>query len=184
MRLDDGTAYRQAHSEAARLRTVEGLEYPLEICGFDAGPGILERNKYAVWSGCSCGMDEQVACSGVRAHGLNRVDDQVEHHLLQLDPIAPNQRQILCQFCLQRYAVGDECLLRHLDGFDDGGVDVEALPSWWCLLDQRTGALDDLTGAGAVPHDAAEQTPHRIHVGRLGAEQPQRGLRIHDDGAG
>ena len=60
------------------------------------------------------------------AHGVNRVDDQVQHDLLQLDRIGKNRADIRGQIGLQAHAVGPH--LRRAQSEDGAGdiVDVES----------------------------------------------------------
>ena len=77
-------------------------------------------------------------------HGPNGVNDQVQHHLLQLDPVALNARQVLRKLRPHRHAI--VCGLRtgESNNLKNGIVDRYGILSCGHLLDERTNSLDDL----------------------------------------
>ena len=89
MGIDDGPANRQPHPHAAGLRGVKCLENALEMRRIDARPGIAHCHKDA----CAVllGADQQLSrlCLN-RAHCFDRVQDQVQDDLLQLNTIPVN----------------------------------------------------------------------------------------------
>lgn len=88
MDLDDRAAYRQAHAHAIRLRCEEGVEQLTDVLRADADAGIVDLNQYLIEIVLPR-TDQKLAGSIVdRGHGLNSVYEQVQDHLLKLDPIA------------------------------------------------------------------------------------------------
>ena len=71
-------------------------------------------------------------------HGLNGIDDQVQHHLLQLDPIALDTRQALRKLRPHRHAI--VCGLRtgESNNLKDGIVDRYGVISCGHLLNECT----------------------------------------------
>ena len=63
----------------------------------------------------------------ILAHGLDGVEDQVEDHLLQFDPVSLNQRQALGEFRLHRDAVLRRFATGELDNLADRCIDLHAL---------------------------------------------------------
>ena len=82
MSIDDGPADRQPHSRSAGLRGVEGLENAFGMRRIDARPGIAHCHEGA--SVLLVGADQKLSYPRLnRAHRLNRVQDQVQDHLLR-----------------------------------------------------------------------------------------------------
>ena len=87
MSIDDGPADRQAHPDAARLCRVESRENALEMFRINARPGIAHGHQKATCLG-SRGADRQLSYPCLdRAHCLDRIEDQVQDDLLQLNAI-------------------------------------------------------------------------------------------------
>ena len=89
MGVDDRPANRQPHPRAAGLRGVECIEHALEMRRIYARPGIAHCHKDA--SAVLFGADQQLSYLCLtRAHCFERVQEQVQNHLLQLNSIAVN----------------------------------------------------------------------------------------------
>src|SRR5262250_931784 len=85
--FDDGTIDGQSHTEPIGLARYEGLEYALELRSSHAGAGIgngdLDKPRRRLRR-----LDPQhPGCVHDVGQGLTRVDEQVEHDLLELDGI-------------------------------------------------------------------------------------------------
>jgi hypothetical protein len=105
MRLDDGAANRQAHTQAAEFGRIEGVKDVIQISQVHSGSGILNRDDHKIRL-CPCGADQQMAGAPVtRAYCFDGVDDQIQDHLLQLDSIAIDRRQIVRKSSLDQNAV-------------------------------------------------------------------------------
>jgi hypothetical protein len=63
------------------------------------------------------------------AHRLNGVHDQVEDHLLELDPISLNVRPVICQLPLNGDAVFHSFAVDQGNDFKDSIVDIERVSS-------------------------------------------------------
>lgn len=128
MRDDDRTAYRQSDTEAARLGRVEGFEQPREALRRQAWSRIRDRYAYALGIR-SRGLDQQLALAPrCLAHGLDRVQDQVERDLLQLDAIADDLGQTIGEYRLDRHIVPRRFSLREFDDLADDVVDRQRIP--------------------------------------------------------
>src|SRR6266581_4451279 len=89
MGIDDRPTDRQSHSHSAGFRGVKCIEHALEMRRIDARPGIAHCHKDA--SVVLFGADQQLSCPCLnRAHCFDRVQEQVQDHLLQLNAIAVN----------------------------------------------------------------------------------------------
>ena len=89
MGLYDREADRQAHPHAVGLCGVKCIEHALEMRRIEARSGIAHCHKDA--SVVLLGADQQLSpfCPN-RAHCFDRVQEQVQDHLLQLNAIAVN----------------------------------------------------------------------------------------------
>ena len=99
MGIDDGPADRQPHAHAAGFGGVEGLENTIEMFRIDPWPGIAHRHEDAVRL-VRFGADQQLpgpSSTQTDAHGFDRVQDQVQYHLLHLNTIRLNGRQALSE---------------------------------------------------------------------------------------
>src|SRR6476661_5354811 len=96
VRFDDRSADRQSQPQTARFRRVEGVKQEIERCRRQARTGVLHLDQHALRF--VPGADEYLPLSlPLATHGFNRIDDQVEYYLLQLDPISPYWRQAFCE---------------------------------------------------------------------------------------
>src|SRR5271154_7454066 len=107
MRFDNRAADREAHAHAVGLRRVEGFKETRQALRAQPMAGIPHRDAYALRLDTH-GADVYFAVAVLNAtHRLDGVDDQVQHHLLQLHPIALDAWQ----------------LVRQLRGHGDAGLD-------------------------------------------------------------
>src|SRR5687768_10165430 len=94
MRLDDGGRDGQAHAHAVGPGRVKRLEWTIHVRLVDPDPRILDREpdgRRAVPGR----PDNENATTPVRLpHGLEAVERQVQHHLLELGPVAADLGQI------------------------------------------------------------------------------------------
>jgi hypothetical protein len=104
------------------------------------------------------------------SHGLDGVENQVEDHLLQLDPIAVHGRRALGEFGPHRDAVPDRFASGELDHLADRSIDVHAIARRRRLLGEIANALDHLACPGAVPDDASEGLLCLLQIQRVAAE--------------
>ena len=89
MRFHDRTAYRQPHAHALRLRRIEGMEETPEALWAQPGAGIPHRDDDAMRA-VPGGTNGQVSRSvvGEVTHRLDGIHHQIEHHLLELNPVS------------------------------------------------------------------------------------------------
>src|SRR6267142_6208845 len=99
MSIDNGPAYQQPHSCSTGFGSVESLEDALQMRGIDARPRIAHGHENAcVVLLCA---DQQLSCSRLnRAHCFNRVEDQVQQDLLQLNAIPMDGKRSLSEASL------------------------------------------------------------------------------------
>jgi hypothetical protein len=101
----DRTADRESHTHAAGLGGEEDVEQPVRILGGDPDAAIRYTYDHLACL-VLAGSDHQFArpIRG-RLHCFNTIHHQVNHHLLQLDPITEGHGESRCQLHLQRHLV-------------------------------------------------------------------------------
>ena len=91
--IDDGAADRQANPHATRLGGEEGFENPFAILRGDTRSRIADGHDQTLPRARFC-ADQQFPRFIIGAdHGLDRVEDQIQQDLLQLNSISANWRQ-------------------------------------------------------------------------------------------
>src|SRR4029077_934069 len=93
----------------------------------------------------------------------------IQHHLLQLDPIALDTRQALRKLRPHRHAT--ICGLRtgESNNFKDGIVDRYGVLSYGRLLNECADSLDDLACAIPLLDNKRERVIHLMKIWRLRA---------------
>src|SRR6266481_6064044 len=181
VRFDDRTADGQAQAHALGLGGVERLEQAVQTLRIHSRTAIPQTDEYAVRS-ISARADQQLPRPlADAAHRLDGVDDQVENHLLQLDPICSNDWQALRELrphrdaALQNFGTGQGYDLKHRL------VDLQVLLPRRRLLDKGPDTADDVAGSHAVPDDTTERLPDLFQIWRLSTEPVQPGLCVGDN---
>src|SRR5260370_32380317 len=103
--LDDRSADRQTQAEPARLRGVERVEQAIGLEPAEADTAVLHRDDWARWIADRLAgrPDHEPAPLGRNlSHGLRRVDEEVDEHLLELDPISQHRWQVRRDAYLER----------------------------------------------------------------------------------
>src|SRR5580698_177257 len=92
--LDDRAADCKSQAQALLLAGDEGLEYALELVGCNSVTAIGHRALERGVRG-DTGLNQELALErGHLCHGLARIQEEVEHHLLHLHVIALHERDI------------------------------------------------------------------------------------------
>src|SRR6202007_2208465 len=117
--------------------------------GRQSGTRVPHRDDYAIGLNLP-GADQQISRPRFdTVHRLDRVDDQVEDHLLQLDPIAVDERQALGEVHLHRGAGPYRFAAGELNHLADRLVYGHPVLPWGRLFDELTDSANDV--AGAIP---------------------------------
>ncbi len=114
-------------------------------------------------------------------HRIDRVGDQVQKHLLQLDSISSYLRQLCIRLGLHQYPVPLQIAARQGEGFPDEVVDVERSSAPGVLLEDRPNASDHGSRAMAISDDLLECRLRFIEIGRRAIKPAQAriGIRYH-----
>ena len=76
------------------------------------------------------GADQQLSCPRLnRAHRFNRVQDQVQDDLLQLNTIALNGNNLVSKPGLNRDAIPDDCASRQYNHLVDRRIEIKMILS-------------------------------------------------------
>ena len=95
MGIDDRPADRQPHPHSAGFRGVESLENALEMFRINTRPRIAHCHEDAICPGL-LGADRQLSWPLLnRSHCFDRIHDQVQDDLLQLNTIPLNGKRPL-----------------------------------------------------------------------------------------
>ena len=107
MGFDNRAADREAHAHAVGLRRVEGFKETRQALRAQPMAGIPHRDAHALRLDTR-GADVLFAVAVLNAaHRLDGIDDQVQHHLLQLHPIASDGWRVVRQLRADRDAALD-----------------------------------------------------------------------------
>ena len=111
MPVHDRAADRQPHAEPARLRRIEGLEEAGHFGLTEPDPGVLDRDDrpraiVTVLDGRA--DDDPTPLPRNLSGGFDRIHQQVQENLLELDPITLDPRQVR-----RRGRLEDDSVLLH-----------------------------------------------------------------------
>ena len=164
-----------------RLGREERLEQPIGGIRWNPTAPVGDRGQEEAVTVESRRHGQHAFGGPVGAHGLAGIQKQVQHDLLQLDPIATDAWQTRCQPGVDRHASLDQLAVRQGQDFRRNVVDIERLEAPLVLLQQRAQPGDDLAGAQVVGHDVVKNLAHRGQVGRGSRQQALGGLSIAED---
>jgi hypothetical protein len=181
IRFDDRAADRQPHADPIGLGRVERLEQPVEIRRIDPRAGIVDFDEHAVGIALAGGNRKLARSVSGAGHRLNGVDHQIHDHLLQLDTIRRNERQVVRKPRPEPDAAAFHFGLGQRNDLVDRLIDVRAVSVRRHLSYQPTNAIDDLAGAIAVPDDTAERLPDLVQSGLSRVEPTQTRVGVGDD---
>jgi hypothetical protein len=173
MGTDDGPTNRQPHPHPAGLRGVESLENALDMLRIDAQPGIANRNEDAIFLGL-LGADQQLSRPRLdRAHCFDRIQDQVERDLLQLNTIPLNGKQPLRKTGLNRDSIFGDCASRQCNHLIDRLIKIKTVLSRRRFPDVVADAVYDVSGSIGIAHDTGKRFPDFAQLGRLPIQEIQ-----------
>ena len=166
MRFDDRAANGETEPQTARFGRLESLEQLLDSRRREAWPRISYLDQHAIRLGL-LGADQQVSVPFVEAaHRVDRIHDQVEYYLLQLDPISLDKRRVVRELSPDRDAIVGCFATGKGHHFEDRVVDCDGILARRCPFDERADPTDHLAGATTIPYDKSERLIHFMNIWR------------------
>src|SRR6267154_3037877 len=158
MSIDNGPAYQQPNSCSTGFGSVESLEDALQMRRIDARPRIAHGHEN-VCAVLLC-ADQQLSCYRLdRAHCFNRVEDQVQQDLLQLNAIPMNGECPLREASLDRDSIVGDCASHHDNHLVDRFIEAKTLFSLRRFPDVITHPSDDILGSVCISDNTSERFP-------------------------
>jgi len=157
MSLNDRAADRQTHTHSLSLGRVEGFKQAREALQRQPRPGIPHPDAHA-FRRVGFRADLQFAPAvTVAAHRLDGVDDQVDHHLLNLHPIAAKEWQGLGEVRLDRGADLNDLTPSENDRVADRFIYVEPLHLRRRFFNVIFDPVDNVSGPIGCGHNRVER---------------------------
>ena len=128
MGVDDRAADRQPHAHAAGFRREEGFEQAVHGFRREARTGVLDRDQHGAGFAALRSHAQHTRLACVRAHRIDRIQDQIQNDLLQLHPVTHDGFEPVGQVGLERNIVLAEFAVHQAENFADCGIDVEFRP--------------------------------------------------------
>ena len=171
----------QTQTQAVRFGRHERLEYAFEIRRGYSRASVGDGDFNAAVRGRLC-SHQQPAVRFLAVHGVASVDHEIEHHLLQLVPIAAHGWQRLGEVGADHYVTVQQVAAHQTQRFLDHVVEVERMTLRLFLPEHGSKPLNHCSGAVIALHDIGEDFRELVDARRTLREKPLRRLRIAQDG--
>ena len=109
------------------------------------------------------------------------VDDQVQQHLLHLDPIAADHHRQRAQFEYDFHVLDQRLASHQAHDVPDNAIEVEPLHLDVSLVDQASHAVHDLASTLIVRDNVSQNFAELDHVRIPAGNQPLSHLRVGQD---
>lgn len=113
-------------------------------------------------------------------HRLDRIDDHIEQHLLQLDPISANERQALRKL----HVHGDAALRRFAAGqgndLANRSVDLDVIRPGRLFLDESADPIDDRTSSNSTLDRTIQCLSDFLQISMFGVQPVQGDIGVGD----
>jgi hypothetical protein len=127
-------------------------------------------------------MEGQGPGAGIHvSQRLDRVHDQIENDLLQLDTVPPHDWQVASEVRSQRDVTSRQLSAHQRDDVLDDRGEIQRCELDWTLPHQSSNPLDDVVRSLPIVGDVLEHFAKLIRVERAGGDPTQARLRIGDD---
>src|SRR4029077_3002920 len=101
-----------------------------------------------------------------RAHCLDRIQNQVHDHLLQLNAIAVDANQPFCKAGLQGHSIFRDFTMHQQKYLADRLIEINFVPSWRRFLEVVKHSVNDLPSSISVTNHTGERFPRSAQVWR------------------
>jgi hypothetical protein len=112
------------------------------------------------------GADQQLSWAIDRAHCFDRIQNQVQDDLLQLNTIPLNGKRLLRRPHLNQHPMPADCAPRQFNYLGDRLIEIKAILSRRRFLDVGPDAIDDVAGSIGIAHDTPERFSDFAQIGR------------------
>ena len=146
------------------------------------GPVSSTATSTAPGSASAADTDSSRVHSVTRTHGFNAVYDQVQQHLLQLNPVTEDRPFADGEVSVQHDALPLQLGADERQHFPDGVVDVEPRQFRPGFPGERSQAADDVARLVAAPQDARDRVPRFVKIRLLAVQPSQAGVGVGRDG--
>src|SRR6202035_2572057 len=178
MGLDDRSTDRKSHPHAVELGREQRFEDPIRGLRTQPGTGILDRNLYLACVGDLRGYSQDPGSIRYGTHRLDAVSDQVEQHLLQLNPIAIDRHVDVEEIDMKYNGATLHFAAKEHQHLPDGVIDVDIGQFQAGLSRKRSQTFDDIRGAPTVARQTCDRVARFRDVGGIAVEPAQANLDI------
>src|SRR6266404_3111439 len=179
MRFDDGAADAKSHAGPKGLGGKEGIEDLVRLLWRQPHAGIRDGHHNFLVSR-SLRLDGKLARAVHVLHRVDAVDNEVHHHLLQLNRISHDLGKVFRQLGSERDGVRHCLAAQENDHLSNDLVYIYELPLRRTLLEEQAGVADDIRCTGYVPDYSRGCFARLFDHWSAGGEQAQAGPGVYD----
>src|ERR1700730_1549349 len=155
--FDDRPANSQTYAHALGLRRVERLKNAVDPFRIDTRPRVFHRDHYAIRFARFRFHPQNAWALRYGAHGIDRVRNQIQEDLLQLDAIAQDLKRFCFKFGLERNLLVLQLALHKREDLLDQLVQVDRSSFLTIFLEHRSDRTDNLARTMTVVDDARQR---------------------------
>src|SRR6185503_8389335 len=141
----------------------------------DSCSGVCDRNSHALVFVrlASHAEDPRLLLC---CHGVDRIHDEVDQHLLELNPVSSDWRQLPVRLAPEDYAIPLDFTVHECSGFLDQLIDIERGPFPHVSSEVRANRGNDFSRTVPICSDISEGLLGLFEVGHLTVEKAQAGI--------
>jgi hypothetical protein len=130
----------------------------------------------------SLGSDYQLPGTVLKTnHRVGSIAEQVEGHLLQLDTIADDRREVLGKLRPQNHPISLKIAQRQCNHFSRELVQIECLQREFLLAEERTQSRDYIGGAVGIANGSLHCFARTVHIPGISIQPPKRDTGIGEE---
>ncbi len=180
MRFDDGAADREPQAHPLRLGRHERLEDALQVLGPNTRAAVGDGHDHARALPAAAAHSELSLRLGP-GHGVAAVDEEIQQHLLQLDPIARHGGKLRREVNAYADLTVDEVATHEREYLLDHLVHVDRLVLRFFLPQHGAQPRDDRAGPLVARDDVGEDLRDLIELRRVAGKKPLGRLCIAEN---
>src|SRR5581483_2434001 len=155
---------RQSHAHAVWFTREKSVEDFSQGLGIYSCSRIGNRDRYMTMSISFCSHNQRPTVAYHVLKSLDPVDDQIEADLLELDPISPDEYDIVDDFKVERDLMSLDLSARDQNDFPQRFSHVYCDFLRWTIFRHALHAFDDHCGAIGIPDDAIQRSTCAIDI--------------------